>query len=228
VSFSSVFAFLKGNLNNVIIGLCITMTIGFYVALRIEQAGRENDRIESGNILAEHDRLAVVYKDSLGTVSGRYVFLEKKIEDTVQTLNAYIKKTKSEVLSLSTINSELRLENQTLQGRLGRDSVGEFASFDTSTVNYSIGLDVRLHPTPQMLLRSLVVPDNTTIGYLLQGSTIQGVVTHSNPLVRDIGGSFHYKIPQPQIADNTNYFPYILGGGVGVLVGYLLKSVVLK
>lgn len=228
MNFQTIFAFLSKNYQNVIYGVCVLAVMGFYTALKIEQHERAEERKALSNTLAQQDRLRVILKNEYGELSGRYVFIVddiNKLESENKLLSQYLKNSKSQIEALAHYYDEVVVENQNLKGRLRTDSLGEFASFDTSTANYTINLDARLRPEPLLTLHNLIIPDSSTVAFLMSESgTIRGIIQHSNPFIHDRSGAFYVKTSQTDVNQGSDIFPYILGGGVGLVTGYLIRA----
>ena len=224
MNLSTIFSYLTNNLDKLGYGVLIIVVGTLFTMLQLEKNGRIKDVMTAQDTLAAHDQLSVVYKDSLVTVSSRYVFVRKKLEDTVGSLSKALKGRDAKILALSQINSESKLENLRLSAKIHTDSVGEYVSADTTTEYYTLGIDARVKPVPSVLLRRLIIPDNSIVAFTSEGAFIKGYVTHTNPYIHDVGGSFQYSIPQPTTYEGTNYFPYVLGSAAGAVVGYLIRS----
>lgn len=225
---SSIVEWFKGNLTLAIVLSAVTVFGSMFALLQWKDHELAVQREALSDSLAMHDRLHEILKTEYGTLSGRFAFLENDVNAKASenaVLKKYLAQSHAKVEELSIINTKTAIENQTLRGRLAKDSVGEFATFDSSAQWWSMSLAVRLHPSPILEIRALSINDATTIAFVDEGPLIRGVINHANPYVVDIGGEFFRKNQTPQLDTGFNWLPYVEGGVAGILIGWTLKTI---
>jgi len=212
-------------------GLCILIIVGLYASLKLEQSAREHDRVEMSDTLAAHDQLRVILENENGKLEGRYVFLENDLNKEAsrnKVLSQYLEQSNSRVEELSRVYSEAVLDNERLTGILHKDSIGEYLTIDTTTRFFTLNALARLHPSPIFLINHLSIPDSTTVAFIRQGGLTIGTIMNSNPLIVNKSASFYVKTSQSTDEQGFNIFPYVIGGAVGGVVGYLIRAVTHK
>jgi len=221
----------KSKLSFYIISVVSLGILIFVVYLYLENNRLANDKIVLNNKIAELDTLHRVLLNDKNILFERASKQEKdlnKVLDENNGLKQYLKEKDGKLLALASHITSLEIKNLELSGKIQKDTIGEYAVFDTTNKFFDIEAIARFRPQTTLHISNFMVRDSSYIGFYKQEhGFLTGFITHTNPYLEELSANFALPIIQEQ-RNGSPFIEILEIGGVAITAGVIIGLLIGK